>query len=65
MRLMACDDLGDALHGIPEQADLATDDGVPYGADRCPASPTAAVHMPIWINETSGYCARCRVGFFA
>lgn len=59
------DHLADALYGIPEQSDLVTDDGVPYGGDRCPASKTPALHVPIWIDATSGYCARCRVGFFA
>jgi hypothetical protein len=59
------DHLQDALYGIPEQADLATDDGVPYGADRCPASPTPATHLPIWIDENTGYCARCKLGFAA
>jgi hypothetical protein len=58
-------DLASTLYGIPEQADLATADGVPYGADRCPASPTPALHIPIWISETEGYCARCRHGFAA
>jgi hypothetical protein len=53
----------EALHGIPEQADLVTDDGVAYGADRCPASPTPARHAPIWLDENSGYCARCQLGF--
>jgi hypothetical protein len=55
----------EALYGIEEQADLATADGVPYGADRCPASPTPALHVPIYLDDTSGYCVRCRLGFFA
>jgi hypothetical protein len=59
------DNLHDALFGIPEQAELVTADGVPYGADRCPASPTPATHAPIWLDETSGYCARCGLGFSA
>lgn len=63
MPLSQRDHLSDALYGIPEQADLATNDSVPYGADRCPASPTPALHVPIWIDETSGYCARCKMGF--
>lgn len=55
----------EALYGIEEQADLATDDGVPYGADRCPASETPALHVPIYVDDRSGYCVRCRLGFFA
>lgn len=53
----------DALFGIEEQADLATADGVNYGADRCRASPTPALHAPIFVDNTSGYCARCKIGF--
>ena len=34
-----------------------------YGAERCPASATPAPHAPIWVDEISGYCARCRQGF--
>ena len=34
-----------------------------YGAERCPASATPALHMPIYVDETSGYCVRCRQGF--
>jgi hypothetical protein len=63
--LSNADGLRDALYGIPEQADLVTADGVPYGADRCPGSPTPALHIPIWTSETEGYCARCRAGFAA
>ena len=59
------EDVYAALYGIPEQADLITPDGVAYGADRCPASPVPAAHMPIWISDTQGYCARCRCGFAA
>lgn len=61
----ASDALADMLFGIPEQADMVTADGVPYGADRCPASPTPALHAPIWTSETEGYCARCKFGFAA
>ena len=34
-------------------------------AGRCPASALPAPHAPIWIDATSGYCARCRQGFVA
>jgi len=34
-----------------------------FGAERCPASRVPALHAPIWIDATSGYCARCRQGF--
>ena len=33
--------------------------------DRCPASPVPALHTPIWLDTTSGYCARCREPFYA
>lgn len=38
-------------------------DGAPFGAERCPASPTPAPHIPIFLSESEGYCARCRCGF--
>ena len=34
-----------------------------YGAELCPASQAPAPHAQIWIDESSGYCARCRQGF--
>lgn len=34
-----------------------------FGAERCPASITRAGHAPVWLNETTGYCARCHLGF--
>lgn len=34
-----------------------------FGAERCPASQVPALHAPIWIDDSSGYCARCRQGF--
>lgn len=34
-----------------------------YGAERCPASATPAPHAEIWVDDVSGYCARCRQGF--
>jgi hypothetical protein len=43
--------------------EVAGEDNVFYGAERCPASPTGAPHTPIWITEVTGYCARCRCGF--
>ena len=61
MPVMECEE----IFGIPEQADPATDDGLPYGADRCPASDVPALHVPFWIDEMQGYCVRCRAGFFA
>jgi hypothetical protein len=42
---------------------FAMGDGFAYGTERCPASSTPAAHVLIWINDTSGYCARCRAGF--
>ena len=29
----------------------------------CPASATPALHAPLFLDETSGYCARCLQGF--
>ena len=34
-----------------------------FGAQRCPASAVPAPHMPIYVDEVSGYCVRCREGF--
>lgn len=34
-----------------------------FGVQRCPASATPAPHAPLWIDDTSGYCARCHEGF--
>jgi hypothetical protein len=34
-----------------------------FGAEPCPASDRPAAHAPIWLTETSGYCARCHSGF--
>ena len=34
-----------------------------FDAQRCPASPVPALHTPLWLDETSGYCTRCRAGF--
>ena len=36
-----------------------------FSDEVCPASPTPAVHVPLYLDETSGYCARCRCGFAA
>ena len=43
----------------------ALGDAGTYNDERCPASPTGAPHTPIWINDSVGYCARCRCGFEA
>jgi len=34
-----------------------------FGNQLCPASRVPAIHAPLWIDETSGYCARCHEGF--
>lgn len=31
--------------------------------ERCPAAETPSFHVPIWLDEMSGYCARCKGGF--
>ncbi|MGY3393471.1 hypothetical protein ACVWW6_006062 [Bradyrhizobium sp. USDA 3311] len=43
--------------------DEAPVEGGLFSAQRCQASITGAGHAPIWLNETSGYCARCQLGF--
>jgi hypothetical protein len=48
-------------HDAAEQ--MADDDNGLYGAERCPASATPAAHVPIYVDETTGYCVRCRQGF--
>jgi hypothetical protein len=53
-----------AGHGeLPNAAD-APEEAL-FGAERCPASPTPALHAPIWTSDTEGYCARCKFGFAA
>lgn len=34
-----------------------------FGGERCPASATPALHTPLYVDERSGYCARCKLGF--
>lgn len=34
-----------------------------FSAQHCPASPTPALHAPIFVDEHSGHCARCQEGF--
>lgn len=34
-----------------------------FSDELCPASPTPAPHVELLVDETSGYCARCKAGF--
>jgi hypothetical protein len=34
-----------------------------FSTQHCPASPTPALHAPIFVDDDSGYCARCQEGF--
>lgn len=34
-----------------------------FGVQRCPAALTPAPHALLWLDSTSGYCARCGEGF--
>lgn len=34
-----------------------------FGEEVCPASTTSALHAPIYLDDVSGYCARCWQGF--
>jgi hypothetical protein len=47
-----------------DRREAAPVDGGPFSAELCEASPTPALHAPIFIDANSGYCARCRLGFF-
>jgi hypothetical protein len=31
--------------------------------ERCPMSSRPAFHTPVWLDEGTGYCARCKSGF--
>jgi len=35
----------------------------PLKIEHCPASSTPAPHAPIFLDDSSGYCARCKQGF--
>lgn len=34
-----------------------------FNRQRCHASPTPAMHTPIFVDQVSGRCARCKIGF--
>ncbi|MBR0855444.1 hypothetical protein [Bradyrhizobium liaoningense] len=34
-----------------------------FGTQHCPAAATPALHAPVFVDEDSGYCARCQEGF--
>lgn len=36
-----------------------------FGNQNCPASSRAQTHSLLWLDETTGYCLRCREGFVA
>lgn len=60
----ACDDEECGLEDI-EAVDHPEPRGTFFSDELCPASPTPAVHVPLYVDENSGYCARCRIGFAA
>lgn len=64
MRGMSCEPVED-FEEVDDPAGAAPIDSEFFGAERCPASATPALHAPIWTDGVSGYCARCRMGFFA
>lgn len=47
----------------PQTAEELESESGFYGAERCPASEVPALHIPIYVDQTSGYCVRCRQGF--
>jgi hypothetical protein len=61
---MTCEPLED-FDDVDDPAGAAPIDSEFFGAERCPASETPALHAMIWIDASSGYCARCRMGFCA
>jgi hypothetical protein len=36
-----------------------------FGIERCPASETPAPHAPIFVDEVTCYCARCKMALAA
>jgi hypothetical protein len=64
MRVMACESVDDFDSG-EQLAEAAPIEDSYFSAERCPASGTSALHVPIWTSDTSGHCARCKIGFFA
>jgi hypothetical protein len=62
--MMACEPVHDDFDS-DDPAGAAPIDSEFFGAERCPASETPALHAPIWTDAVSGHCARCKMGFFA
>ncbi|MGY4295411.1 hypothetical protein ACVWXN_003506 [Bradyrhizobium sp. i1.4.4] len=56
-----------ALEPQPLCSQCAFEDDEPasgfFGEERCPASPAPALHVQLFTDENSGYCARCKAGF--
>lgn len=40
-------------------------DGGAFGIEYCPASDVPAPHAPIFVDATTCYCARCKMGLAA
>lgn len=58
-----CLDPGDLANAEADGAELV-DEGF-FDTERCPASDVPALHLKIFADPTSGYCARCHAGFVA
>jgi hypothetical protein len=40
---------------------VGAEEGGLFGVEYCPASATPAPHAPLYIDEVTCYCARCRM----
>lgn len=60
-----CSACADALHTLPALAGDGADTSLREAAQACPDSPAGAPHAPLWLDEHTGYCARCGLGFEA
>lgn len=40
---------------------VGAEEGGLFGVEHCPASDVPAPHVPLFANETTCYCARCRM----
>lgn len=49
------------VDGEPLATGSANEGEKMFGIEYCPASETPAPHQPLFVNETTCYCARCRM----
>lgn len=40
---------------------VGAEEGGLFGIEACPASPTPAPHLPLFADEVTCYCARCKM----